>query len=44
MISEYCPICQREIEAEESEGIYIFIHDDIIHADEDLEALEYGIQ
>jgi len=47
----YCPVCQRDLEATNvervSEGLddsYIFVHDDIVHADNDIEALEHGIQ
>jgi hypothetical protein len=47
---EYCPICERvitasnieEAESGEHDG-YIFVHDDIIHSDDDLDALSYGI-
>lgn len=49
--SEYCPVCQRviiaenkaEVEAGEHEG-YIFVHDDTEHSDEEIEALQRGIQ
>ena len=49
--AEYCPVCQRviiaenkdEVEAGEHDG-YIFVHDDIEHSDEDIEALQRGIQ
>jgi len=47
---EYCPICQRVIVANNLLAVqtgeqkhYLFIHDDIEHTDEDMEALKYGI-
>ena len=48
---QYCPICQRviiaenvaEVESGEDDG-YVFIHDDIAHTDDELEALFVGIQ
>lgn len=47
----YCPVCQRDLEATNvervSEGLddsYIFVHDDIVHADNDIEALAHGVQ
>lgn len=48
---QYCPICSRwvapinekEVDAGEHDG-FIYVHDDIDHEDEDLEALENGIQ
>lgn len=46
----YCPVCQKEIEPENQEeydqGIddgLIYVHDDIIHEDSDIEALDNGI-
>ena len=51
MIFEYCPICGRDIEASNTEQVesgesdtYLFIHDDIVHEEDDIIALEYGIQ
>ena len=46
----YCPICQRfvppenskEVESGEHDG-YLFVHDDVPHSEEDMEALENGI-
>jgi hypothetical protein len=51
MTKIYCPICQRfispdnqhEVETGEHEG-FIYVHDDIAHGDEDIEALENGVQ
>ena len=47
----YCPVCQRDITAsniqEYEEGLHdglIFVHDDIIHYDDDIEALSNGVQ
>ena len=48
---KYCPICSRwiapinenEVEIGEHDG-FIYVHDDIDHEDDDLEALENGIQ
>jgi len=47
----YCPVCQRELDAINTERVneglddsYIFVHDDIEHADNDIEALSYGVQ
>lgn len=49
--SIYCPICERHIEPEiigdlESDDGYsaIYVHDDIAHDDDDLEALGNGLQ
>jgi uncharacterized Zn finger protein (UPF0148 family) len=46
----YCPICGHEIEASNKKEVengehasYIYIHDEIPHEDEDIEALENGI-
>ncbi len=47
----YCPICGRtvvavnikEVENGDDEG-YLFVHDDIVHDDTDLEALHAGLQ
>lgn len=48
---QYCPICKRviivcnkkEVESGKHAG-YVFVHDDIIHTDDDLRALSVGIQ
>lgn len=47
----YCPICQRVIIADNVDEVesgeqdrYIFVHDDVPHSDDDLEALEEMIQ
>lgn len=48
---QYCPVCGRaiiadnikEVESGEHNG-YLFIHDDIIHSDSDIEALGRGLQ
>ena len=47
----YCPICKRyitpenqeEVDSGEHEG-FIYVHDDIAHGDDDIEALENGVQ
>ena len=40
----YCPVCGRTIMGEELEdGSMLWVHDDVIHEDDDLEALENGI-
>jgi len=48
--AKYCPICQRTIIAanyiEVEDGVhdsYIFVHDDIVHDDDDVKALDSGI-
>lgn len=46
----YCPVCGRvvfavnalEVEMGADDGL-IFLHDDVPHADDEIEALEYGI-
>ena len=46
----YCPVCERhiaasnaaEVESGEHDG-YIFVHDDVSHDDEEIEALKRGI-
>ena len=48
---QYCPICGRiiiadnisEVESGEHTG-YLFIHDDVVHTEEDMEALWRGLQ
>jgi formate dehydrogenase maturation protein FdhE len=48
---QYCPVCGRnivadnvaEFQAGEHDG-YLFVHDDIPHSDEDMEALSAGVQ
>jgi len=47
---QYCPVCGRtivasnieEFESGDHEG-YLFVHDDIVHEEDDLEALQAGI-
>lgn len=46
----YCPICQRNITAQNIEEVesgehdgYIFVHDDVSHDDSDIDALSSGI-
>lgn len=49
--SLYCPVCGRtltaintdDVESGEASG-YVFVHDEIPHSDEDMAALERGIQ
>jgi hypothetical protein len=47
----YCPICGRTIVAVNIDDVengdddgYLFVHDDIVHTDSDLEALHAGVQ
>ena len=50
IVSIYCPICQRDIEADnvakvesgEHDG-FIFVHDDLSHDEGDIVALEHGV-
>lgn len=46
----YCPICQREIMPSNIEEVragthdgFIYVHDDVAHSDEDVEAIHKGI-
>jgi len=49
--SIYCPVCGRtiyasnfwEVAAGEHDG-YLFVHDEVPHTDDDLKALEWGVQ
>ncbi len=50
-VEKYCPICARVIVAENIEEVesgehdsYLFVHDDIVHDDDDIDALENGVQ
>jgi hypothetical protein len=51
MYDLYCPVCGRDItpsnidefESGEHDGL-IYVHDEIDHGDEDLTALEVGVQ
>lgn len=38
----YCPVCGRWIEPEPDCAVYV--HDDIAHTDDDIEALNYDMQ
>ena len=43
----YCPICQRIIEPEldlQGEPMPVYVHDEIKHSDDDIDALEHGVQ
>ena len=47
----YCPVCGKMLEAVNIEDVengdddgYLFVHDDIVHDDTDLEALHVGLQ
>jgi len=47
----YCPVCGRWLSATNAWDVlsgfadgYVFVHDNIPHSDEDLEALERGVQ
>ena len=50
LCAQYCPICERDIVPDnilevfsgEHEG-FLFVHEDIEHSDEDIKALESGI-
>ena len=46
----YCPICGRDIEPENKEEVvngegesFIYVHDDVEHSIDDIEALEHRI-
>lgn len=46
----YCPVCGRNLTAINSQEVasgkadsYVFVHDNIIHSDSDIDALENGI-
>lgn len=41
----YCPVCERVItaEAKTHDGGYVFVHDEVVHSDSDVEALDYGV-
>ena len=48
---KYCPICARVIVAENIEEVesgehdgYLFVHNIIVHDDDDIDALENGVQ
>ena len=51
LTTKYCPACGRditpmniaEVESGEHDG-FIYVHDDIDHSDDDLTALEMGVQ
>jgi len=47
---QYCPVCSRVITANNIDEVldgrhngYVFVHDDIVHDDDDMEALYKGI-
>jgi len=47
----YCPVCGKMLEAVNIEDVengnddgYLFVHDDIVHTDSDLDALHAGLQ
>lgn len=47
----YCPICSRNIVADNVEEVesgehdgFMFVHDDIIHEESDIDALINGVQ
>ena len=49
--AQYCPVCGRWIEPENADEAlngehdgFIFVHDDINHSEDDLDALFVGIQ
>lgn len=49
--SIYCPICGRDIEPDNEQEVldgeesgFVYVHDDVIHTEEDLKALESGVQ
>ena len=48
---QYCPICERVVHAMNKEEVkkgidigYIYVHDDIIHTQDEVNALRYGVQ
>lgn len=50
-IQIYCPVCGKWLTAENPLEVllgmddgYIYVHDDIPHTDDDLEALDRGVQ
>jgi hypothetical protein len=47
----YCPVCGKMLEAVNIEDVengdddgYLFVHDEIVHTDSDLDALNTGLQ
>lgn len=47
----YCPVCGRVLNAANADKVesgehdsYVFVHDDIPHGNDDIDALEVGIQ
>jgi len=49
--SVYCPVCGRYIDPSNVEEVrdgehdgFLFVHDDVIHTEDDLEALRRGLQ
>jgi len=47
----YCPICERWISAHNKEAVangdekcWIYVHENKLHSDDDIEALENGVQ
>lgn len=47
----YCPVCQKILEPSDLGELsdyqhtgMVYVHDEIVHTDEDMEALSYGIQ
>lgn len=41
---KYCPVCGRIIIPEEVNDGLLYVHDDIVHTEEDVAALDHGIQ
>lgn len=48
MCNIYCPICAKLIEPENREEVehdgFLYVHDDVFHGDDDIVALENGVQ
>ena len=47
---KYCPVCGRDIvpirewDSQDMEYAYIYVHDDIVHTNQDLDAFDAGVQ
>ena len=49
--SRYCPVCQRVLTPigtnefrDDGETCLLWVHDDVVHADEDISAFDRGVQ
>lgn len=43
-LAKYCPVCGRDIVPELCFESLLWVHDDIVHADSDIAAMDNGIQ